>query len=84
MAKFTLQQLYLGDKYNIMGEAFKTLWFEDPIDEEMKTAIELAIVKATIAVTIKMINEGDFISEFESEMRSLSLCLEVKLNEHNS
>lgn len=67
-----------------MGEAFKTLWFEDPIDEEMKTAIELAIVKATIAVTIKMINEGDFISEFESEMRSLSLCLEVKLNEHNS
>lgn len=48
MVKLTLQQLYLGNKYNIIGEVFKDFWQNGSPDVEERTGIELLIVKHTI------------------------------------
>ena len=77
MAKLTIDQLYHDEKYNIIGEVFKDFWVNHQYCEDETTMLFLLTVKHTVAATIKMINEGDFVSEFESEMKSLSLCVGV-------
>ncbi|MFI3325229.1 MAG: hypothetical protein R3Y35_03540 [Clostridia bacterium] len=77
MAKFTLQEFYLGDEYNVMGEAVKDLLTNGSPDYEERTGIELLIAKHSIKAAIKMIEKGDFILDLESEMKSLSLYLGV-------
>lgn len=77
MAKQTLQQLYFGDEYNIMGEAVADFLRNGSQDVELRTGLELLIVKHTMMATMKMIKQGDFISELESEMKSLFLSAEV-------
>ncbi len=68
MAKLTLQELYLGDKYNIMGEAIKDFLQNGSPDYEERTGIELLIVKHTILATEKMKQNGDYVLDFESEI----------------
>ena len=66
MAQLTLQQLYLGDKYNIIGEVFKDFWSNGSPDVEERTGLELLIVKHTLIATEKMKQNGDYISDLES------------------
>ena len=66
MAKLTLQQLYLGDKYNIIGEVFKDFWSNGSPDPKERTGLELLIVKHTILAMEKLKNEGDCIADLES------------------
>ena len=66
MATYTIEQLYLGDKYNIIGEVFKDFWSNGSLDPEERTGLELLIVKHTILAMEKLKNEGDCIADLES------------------
>ncbi len=86
MAKLTLEELYNGDEYSIHSHSvvdyLKNYGLSDSISQEDETHILILLtVKHTVAATIKMIKQGDFVEDFESEMKSLSLCPEVNINE---
>ena len=65
MAKITIKELYYGDKYAVMSEVFKTMFFVSPnkagVDEQ--TALELEIVRQTLIAVEKMKKNGDCIAE---------------------
>ena len=67
MAKITIQELYYGDKYAVMSEAFKTMFLASPnkagVDEQ--TALELEIVRQTLIAVEKIKTNGDCIAEGE-------------------
>ncbi|MFI3326844.1 MAG: hypothetical protein R3Y35_11830 [Clostridia bacterium] len=67
MTKINLQEFYLGDKYNVMGEATKDFLLNGSPDIEEQTGIELLIVKHTLIAAEKMKLENDYILE-KSEM----------------
>ncbi len=72
MAKITVEDLYNGDKYNIIGSSFKDFWLNHQgCADEISTLFHLT-VKHSVAATIKMIDEGDFIDDYQSELKSLS------------
>ena len=58
MAKFTLEELYYGDKYNIMGRTAAELLLRGMGDDD-QTQVELCLVKHTLLVAKCMIQEGD-------------------------
>ncbi len=78
MARLTVEDLYNGDEYNIIGETFKDYWVNHQDEKNEITILFHLTVKHAIGATIKMIKQGDFIEDYESELKSLSLCLEVK------
>ena len=58
MAKFTLEELYYGDKYNIMGNTAAEMLRHGACENE-QTEIELCLVKHTLLVARRMTEEGD-------------------------
>ena len=58
MAKFTLEELYYGDKYNIMGNAAAEMLRCGTCENE-QTEIELCLVKHTLLTAWRMEEEGD-------------------------
>ena len=67
MARFTIKELYYGDKYCIMGEVVKAiiqnLNWENA--EKLDTFRELEIIRQTLIATEKMKQNGDCIAEDE-------------------
>ena len=66
MATYTIEQLYYGDKYNVMGAASKEIFLTGTDGHDLQTAIEMQIVKHTILAMIKLKKEGDCIADFIS------------------
>ena len=58
MAKFTFEELYYGDKYNIMGNAAAEMLRRE-VCEDAQTQVELCLVKHTLLVARRMKEEGD-------------------------
>ena len=58
MAKFTLEELYYGDKYNIMGNAAAEM-LRRGVCEDEQTQVELCLVKHTFLTAWRMKEEGD-------------------------
>ena len=58
MAKFTLEELYYGDKYNIMGNTAAEMLRRGMCEDE-QTEIELCLVKHTLLAAQRMTLEGD-------------------------
>ena len=58
MAKFTLEELYYGDKYDIMGRTAAEILLRGACDDE-QTQIELCLVKNTLLAAQRMEREGD-------------------------
>ena len=58
MAKFTLEELYYGDKYNIMGNTAAEMLRHGACENE-QTEIELCLVKHTLLAAQRMVQEGD-------------------------
>lgn len=58
MAKFTLEELYYGDKYNIMGRTAAEMLLRGAYDAD-QTQVELCLVKHTLLAARRMANEGD-------------------------
>ena len=48
MAQITIEELYHGEKYNIMGNAVAELMAEGKETNNVRTALELLIVKHTL------------------------------------
>ena len=58
MAKYTLEELYYGDKYDIMGRTASEILLRGACDDE-QTQIELCLVKNTLLAAQRMEREGD-------------------------
>lgn len=67
MAKFTIKELYYGDKYGIMGEVVKAIMQNPNWDnaEDLDTVRELEIIRQTLIAAKKMKQNGDCVSEDE-------------------
>ena len=67
MAKFAIEELYCGDKYNIMSAvAVKAMTLGiDERTEEGRTWIEMELVRQTVIVIEQMKKNGDCIAEGE-------------------
>lgn len=71
MALITVDEIYHGDKYDVLGKVIKELFECGLAGEDLHTRIELLIVKHTLAAAYRMLNEGDFVSEL-ADAESLS------------
>ena len=61
MAQITIEELYHGEKYNIMGNAVAELMSEGKETNNVRTALELLIVKHTLLAAQQAQNNGDTI-----------------------
>ena len=61
MAQIMIKELYHGEKYNIMGKAVAELMAEGKEENDVRTALELLIVKHTLIVAKQAQNNGDTI-----------------------
>ncbi len=65
MAKISLNELYYGDRYNVMGEVLKRMLLSSDRSIDEQTKFELEIVRQTIIAIKKMKENGDSIAEEE-------------------
>ena len=66
MAKITIEELFYGDKYGIMGEVVKQVFaWQQEFIESPHTFRELEIVRQTLITVEKMKQNGDSIAEGE-------------------
>ena len=72
MAKITIEELYRGEKYDIMSAVVvKAMTFGiDERTEEGRTWIEMELVRQTLIAVEKMKKNGDCIAEGELGVRS--------------
>ena len=73
MAKFTIEELFYGDKYGVMGQVIKSLLENPPKDvtTDLIAYCELEIVRQTLIAVEKMKKNGDCIAEDELGVQSL-------------
>ena len=77
MAKITIEELYRGDKYNIMGAvAVKAMMLGiDERTEEGQTWIEMELIRQTVIAIEQMKKNGDCIAEGELvDTVTVSIC----------
>ena len=77
MAKITIEELYCGDKYSIMGAVTaKALTLGiDERTEDGRTWIEMELVRQTIVAMLKLNQNGDCISDKElGDAVAVSVC----------
>ena len=76
MTKITVEELFYGDKYGIMGEVVKQVFArQDEFVADPYTFRELEIVRQTLIAVEKMKKNGDCIAERElGESVTVSVC----------
>ena len=77
MAKFTIEELYRGDKYNIMSAvAVKAMTLGiDERTEEGQTWIEMELIRQTVIAIEQMKKNGDCVAEGElGDTVTVSIC----------
>ena len=77
MAKITIEELYRGEKYDIMSAvAVKAMTLSiDERTEEGRTWIEMELVRQTVIAIEQMKKNGDCIAEGElGDAVTVSLC----------
>ena len=80
MAKYTLEEIMCGEKYNIESDVFMEVCrlVEQKADaKEIREQLNMIYVKHALLAAKRMIEEGDSISNIP-EFESLSLCKEGK------
>ena len=67
MAKITIEELYRGEKYDIMSAvAVRAMTLDiDERTEEGRTWVEMELVRQTLIAVDKMKKNGDYIAEGE-------------------
>ena len=67
MVKLTVEQLYYGDEYGVMGQVIKSLLKNPPtgVTIDLIAYRELEIVRQTLIAVEKMKKNGDCIAEGE-------------------
>jgi len=61
MAEYTVQDLYYGEKYGIMGRVALEFMHREPHEDE-QTEIEMAFIRHTILALRRMEQEGDTVA----------------------
>ena len=76
MAKITIEELFYGDKYGVMGEVVKQVFArQDEFVANPHTFRELEIVRQTLIAVEKMKRNGDRIAEGElGDAVTFSMC----------
>ena len=80
MAKYTLEDIMCGEKYNIESDVFMEVFrlVEQKVDAKMiREQLREFYVREAIKTTLKMIKEGDSVSDIP-EFEALSLHEEGK------
>ena len=80
MAKYTLEEIMCGEKYNIESEVFMEVFklVENKVDAKaIREQLNMIYVKHALLTARKMIEEGDSVSDIP-EFESLSLREEGK------
>ena len=80
MAKYTLEDIMCGEKYNIESNVFMEVFrlVEQKADAKLiREQLNMIYVKHALLTAKKMIEEGDSISDIP-EFEALSLCEEGK------
>ena len=78
MAKYTLEEIMCGEKYNIESDVFMEVFrlVEQKADAKtIREQLNTIYVKHALLTAKKMIEEGDSVSDIP-EFGSLSLCKE--------
>ena len=66
MAKYTVEELFYGDKYGIMGEVLKQMFArQKEFVADPHTFREIELVRQTLIAVEKMKQNGDCIAECE-------------------
>ena len=61
MAQITIEELYRGDEYNVMGNALEELMTKGKETNDARTVLELLLVKHTVLAVQKAQANGDTI-----------------------
>ena len=76
MAKITIEELFYGDKYGVMGAVFKQVFArQEEFVVDPHTFRELEIVRQTLIAVEKMKKNGDCIAKGElGDAVTVSIC----------
>ena len=80
MAKYTLESIMCGEKYNIESDTFMAAYElvkQGVKPTDIKEQLKMLYTRETIKTVIKMLNKGDSISDIP-EFESLSCYVEGK------
>ena len=73
MARVTVEEIYRGEKYDVMGAATADYLMNGRATEyDERTWLEMLLVKHTLMAAEKMKNEGDTVSGMTDDMSSSS------------
>ena len=83
MAKITIEKLFYGDKYGVMGEVVKQVFArQDEFVADPHTFRELEIVRQTLIAVEKMKKNGDCIDEEQlGDSVTFSVCRRYNEND---
>ena len=82
MARMTVEEIYRGEKYNVMSAATANyLMYGRPSEYDERTWLDILLVKHTLIAAEKMKNEGDTVSGMTDDMSSSSY---VRWNENDN
>ena len=73
MARVTVEEIYRGEKYDVMSAATADYLMNGrPSEYDERTWLEMLLVKHTLMAAEKMKNEGDTVSGMTDDMSSSS------------
>lgn len=82
MARMTVEEIYRGEKYNVMNAATADYLMNGrPSEYDERTWLDILLVKHTLIAAEKMKNEGDTVSGMTDDMSSSSY---VRWNENDN
>ena len=82
MARMTVEEIYRGEKYNVMSAATANYLMNGrPSEYDERTWLDMLLVKHTLIAAEKMKNEGDTVSGMTDDMSSSSY---VRCNENDN
>ena len=82
MARMTVEEIYRGEKYNVMSAATANYLMNGrPSEYDERTWLDILLVKHPLIAAEKMKNEGDTVSGMTDDMSSSSY---VRWNENDN
>ena len=82
MARMTVEEIYRGEKYDVMSAATADYLMNGcPSEYDERTWLEMLLVKHALIAAEKMKNEGDTVSGMTDDMSSSSY---VRWNENDN
>ena len=82
MSRMTVEEIYRGEKYNVMSAAtVDYLMNGRPAEYDERTWVDMLLVKHALIAAVKMKSEGDTVSGMTDDMSSSSY---VRWNENDN